>query len=500
MILFSPLLKIHEGEINMKEDIHVKLSEELKIDGEKLQKVIQDCLEKSESTLGKDIVLFIGNTGKGKSTLINYLLGCEMAKTTKGNVEVSSNSEIKSFCKIGETRKSETRFIKVIKTNLGYDYIDCPGFNDTGDNKVDPISIRISNAFNIQRAVNSSNSVKAIVVVLALSDIEEKDNKSFEELCGTLNSFIKSREEIAKNILFCVTKTQGKLPEEIFETIKDARNDIEKELQESKNNKNKKLISDILNLMNSNNVIPIPAQELFENNKEIRRNIQEKIKKFSNIEKNKFQFNFPERERVKDILIEIVKESSNKSSNDIKLVSKESEEFIEKFRNDLVYRKDKTELFFKEEIDNLKIESIKNKKEINLKLTEIDEIEPIISKKMNSYEFSSSSKNKENLLENIKKLGENRFNFVNEIKKYNETNKKNDERSNKLKSFINVSKNYGNLTLCLEICKSFPNILEELEENEKNDLTEFLKNCEKLVSGTKKQEENTFKNSKNFKF
>jgi ABC-type lipoprotein export system ATPase subunit len=35
-------------------------------------------LKKSTCAIGKDGVLIIGNTGAGKSTLVNYLLRCEM--------------------------------------------------------------------------------------------------------------------------------------------------------------------------------------------------------------------------------------------------------------------------------------------------------------------------------------------------------------------------------------------------------------------------------------
>jgi predicted GTPase len=45
-------------------------------------------LKKSISAMGKDGVLIIGNTGAGKSTLVNYLLGYKMIETDRDGTDV----------------------------------------------------------------------------------------------------------------------------------------------------------------------------------------------------------------------------------------------------------------------------------------------------------------------------------------------------------------------------------------------------------------------------
>jgi ribosome biogenesis GTPase A len=48
------------------------------INHEKMSNLFEKSTPKTLLAEGKDGVLVIGNTGAGKSTLINYLLGCKM--------------------------------------------------------------------------------------------------------------------------------------------------------------------------------------------------------------------------------------------------------------------------------------------------------------------------------------------------------------------------------------------------------------------------------------
>jgi putative ribosome biogenesis GTPase RsgA len=70
------------------------------INDEKMRNLFEEGISKIRNAENKDGVIVIGNTGAGKSTLINYLLGCKMVyKKKKGNktYETAENE----FAKIG---------------------------------------------------------------------------------------------------------------------------------------------------------------------------------------------------------------------------------------------------------------------------------------------------------------------------------------------------------------------------------------------------------------
>ena len=118
---------------------HKELSSEDSI-GLLVQCIKQGLIE-AEKAKGKEIVIFIGNTGAGKSTAVNYLYGCEMELKKpkdlgiKGFEKVvvvkskASGGRLDELMTIGHTKKSQTFMpqIETDKTNV-MTYVDCPGF------------------------------------------------------------------------------------------------------------------------------------------------------------------------------------------------------------------------------------------------------------------------------------------------------------------------------------------------------------------------------------
>jgi energy-coupling factor transporter ATP-binding protein EcfA2 len=97
------------------------------------------CIQKtaltSEKANGKDIIALIGNTGAGKSTLINYLWGLKMIKN-KGFIEVENSNE--EIAKIGHSKgSSETLITQIYQKTNSYTFVDCGGFLDTRGDDVD---------------------------------------------------------------------------------------------------------------------------------------------------------------------------------------------------------------------------------------------------------------------------------------------------------------------------------------------------------------------------
>ena len=154
-----------------------------------------------KNATGKDLLIFIGNTGSGKSTSINYLNGCIMesfddnAFCTK--VRVHEKSEIPSITKIGHTNVSETE-VPVVIEGKNYTVLDCPGFLDNRG----PLT-NIANAVNIRNVMKGAKSVKIVITVGFNKLISDRDSGLAQmidiakKLFGNEDSLIKNKDSIA---------------------------------------------------------------------------------------------------------------------------------------------------------------------------------------------------------------------------------------------------------------------------------------------------------------
>lgn len=114
-------------------------------------------LEPEHTASGKDIVVFLGNTGAGKSTLINFLAGKELSVV--GQRYALANEGDPDAMPIGmKMFKSETLYPKSIDIG-NYRFFDLPGFNDT-DGSVRNL---VNSAF-IRRILLEAKSVRFVYV------------------------------------------------------------------------------------------------------------------------------------------------------------------------------------------------------------------------------------------------------------------------------------------------------------------------------------------------
>lgn len=116
-------------------------------------------------------IVFLGNTGCGKSTLINYLAGCEMEfigeelarsfgiESLAELVVVKNTSEQPEVMKIGHSKISET-FMPDIKSIGGRAYCDCPGF---GDNR--GVEINVANVVNTRRVILGNHGTRLVILI-----------------------------------------------------------------------------------------------------------------------------------------------------------------------------------------------------------------------------------------------------------------------------------------------------------------------------------------------
>jgi len=114
----------------------------------------------------KDVIIFIGNTGAGKSTTVNYLYGCKMQLQSAEELGIDVLDPVvtvmgKELMPIGHTKESKT-FMPQIENDKqnNFTYIDCPGFLDNRGPE-----INIANAVNIKNAIKESKSVKVLMLI-----------------------------------------------------------------------------------------------------------------------------------------------------------------------------------------------------------------------------------------------------------------------------------------------------------------------------------------------
>ncbi|MBP9752782.1 MAG: hypothetical protein KBD31_03115 [Proteobacteria bacterium] len=155
------------------------------------------------SSKNEDIVVVLGNTGAGKSTLVNLLAGKELAISEDGRDYVLLNPQDRDAMSIGTGGDSETRYPKSIVVD-GLRFFDFPGFNDT-----DGSVLNLVNAAFIRKILMEAQSVRFIIVVgedQFTVDRGESAKKLFDAM---KRLFVVSEEtmDIIDHSIFVVTKS-----------------------------------------------------------------------------------------------------------------------------------------------------------------------------------------------------------------------------------------------------------------------------------------------------
>lgn len=170
-------------------------------------KFIEENSAKIQFTPQKDLILMLGTTGAGKSTLTSFLTGAnlESIETLKDSGEfvlVDRNGLI--------TRKSTT-ISKTVVPNLmiddqsGLTYYDCPGFSDSRG-----VANDISVSYLIKKLINSAKAVKLVFAVSFSSVRNGGDRRGFMELLNHATAFIKDVNKYRDAIALIVTKVDNR--------------------------------------------------------------------------------------------------------------------------------------------------------------------------------------------------------------------------------------------------------------------------------------------------
>ena len=178
-----------------------------------------DCIKLGniaiEKAHNKDLVLLLGNTGVGKSTMLNYVCGKKLILKENKYVELDrkfmgENTDDGEFALIGHGNQSVTFTPGIFELKIDEETLflcDCPGFTDSRG-----AEINIANSVNISTMMKQAKSVR-FVLLFSHSDLTEKRGKNIKELSNWLNKLTFTqdtvdfnREEFEDSILLAVTQ------------------------------------------------------------------------------------------------------------------------------------------------------------------------------------------------------------------------------------------------------------------------------------------------------
>jgi len=193
----------------------------------------------------QSLIFFFGESGVGKSTLLHWLSGSEMARDDfSGHIyPYKINNEDSKKITVSASSKSETKDVTFVRVNFsdvkgsrktGKTVLgDSPGFNDTAGTEAN-----IANKINIQNAIHQS---ECVILVRVISYLEVGDK--LEGLKKRINFFKEmfpdaQPDEIKdhlKSIQYLFTKYPKDKRDEIHNSIKTLIKDMSPEERADEN-------------------------------------------------------------------------------------------------------------------------------------------------------------------------------------------------------------------------------------------------------------------------
>lgn len=188
---------------------------QMEVTRENFLNLFQDNLnqfgELLNSSKGKNIVAFVGLTGSGKSTLINYLCRKKLNVDEDDNIVLQDPSD-QSAMQIGITSDSETSLPKFCEFEevLFYDF---PGFSDTRG-----VLVNLINSAIIKNIIENADTA-IIVFVVSEDEIIAGRGKLFKELISRLETLIPNVALQERSALVITKSSPGKNVEDLVRKL-----------------------------------------------------------------------------------------------------------------------------------------------------------------------------------------------------------------------------------------------------------------------------------------
>jgi len=171
---------------------------------EKVGQLIEQQLPRLQSIKEKDVVLVLGATKSGKSTLVNYLLGAQYSLLDDGDGFPTAKWESgAAHAEVGVNDDSTTISPAAYSSPTGVTFCDVPGFDDTRS-KAEKMCCIGTTAMGIQMA----RSVQVLVVALSFNGMKEDSASGLRSTALNLSKLLDFREadRILPRFVFCFTK------------------------------------------------------------------------------------------------------------------------------------------------------------------------------------------------------------------------------------------------------------------------------------------------------
>ena len=206
-------------------------------------KLLRDSIENGGPTLervrGKDVVLIIGKTGTGKSTLIQGIAGKKLhsavhattcfGKTVKKSV-FEAEEALPGF-EIGHAKTSMTKHINYyvhqqVDTTTQEEeevvYIDSPGFEDTDGTEMD-----IATSVMMSQVAKQCKSLRFVILINYASLLEDRGG-AMRSVLKLTRSFVQDFNEEKRSFMFFFTHTNEikEIPDSIEGAKECLRNEI----------------------------------------------------------------------------------------------------------------------------------------------------------------------------------------------------------------------------------------------------------------------------------